>query len=69
MMNISPPDNYLKCELCDNTALDHDEYCEDHQPCYYCNSREDCDCEDLYLCRCGREKKDGYALCQLCLID
>ena len=54
-MNISPPDNYLKCE--------------DHQPCYYCNAREGCNCEDLYLCRCGREKKDGYALCQLCLID
>ena len=33
------------CLLCDKEAENFDEHCEEHQPCYYCNEREECDCE------------------------
>ena len=30
----------VKCLLCNNYALNLDEYCEDHQKCYYCNEEK-----------------------------
>mgnify|MGYP003134205362 CR=1 FL=1 len=39
-------DNNRKCELCDKDAEIYDEYCEDHQACYYCGEHDNtCDCE------------------------
>ena len=37
--------NNPKCILdyCDFDAVNYDEYCEDHQRCYYCGDRENCD--------------------------
>jgi aerobic-type carbon monoxide dehydrogenase small subunit (CoxS/CutS family) len=32
----------VKCELCDKQAERDDEYCENHQRCYYCGQREMC---------------------------
>ena len=32
-----------KCELCNEDALPFDEYCEEHQRCYYCGEREECE--------------------------
>ena len=31
-----------KCELCDKQVEKYDEFCEDHQRCYYCGEREVC---------------------------
>ena len=37
--------NNPKCTLdyCDFDVVNYDEYCEDHQRCYYCGDRENCD--------------------------
>ena len=36
------------CNLCDKEVENMDEYCEDHQRCYYCGEREECeDCEEI----------------------
>ena len=36
----------IKCEICDKQAERDDEYCEDHQACYYCGEHDNtCDCE------------------------
>ena len=31
------------CKLCDKEAENLDEYCEEHQRCYYCGERETCE--------------------------
>lgn len=41
------------CELCEKEVEMNDEYCEDHQRCYYCGEREVCEdegenCTNLY---------------------
>ena len=33
------------CKLCDKEIEMNDEYCEDHQRCYYCGEREECEGE------------------------
>ena len=38
--------NNRKCKLCDKDSENFDEYCEDHQRCYYCGDNDDCDCEE-----------------------
>ena len=40
------------CKLCDKDIEMNDEYCEDHQRCYYCGEREECDCDERSDC-CG----------------
>ena len=37
--------NNPSCLLCDKEAEHLDEYCEDHQRCYYCGERETCEDE------------------------
>ena len=37
-----------KCLDCDNESINLDEYCENHQRCYYCGEREVCDNECIY---------------------
>tara|TARA_R100001530_G_scaffold77134_1_gene54068 strand:- start:191 stop:412 length:222 start_codon:yes stop_codon:yes gene_type:complete len=47
MSRLIPPERkFIACKLCWNEAIDFDEYCKDHQKCYYCGTREDCSCED-----------------------
>ena len=42
-----------KCEICGEKEVEmNDNYCEDHQDCYYCGEREDCDCHKRSDC-CG----------------
>tara|TARA_R100000664_G_C2738871_1_gene127726 strand:- start:778 stop:1008 length:231 start_codon:yes stop_codon:yes gene_type:complete len=53
-----------KCEFCNNTALPFDEYCEEHQRCYYCGTRTECDCQD---CVCGNRLNDEHPMCEVCL--
>ena len=52
------------CE-CEKVVEFNDEYCEDHQRCYYCGDRVQCEC----YCRCGKVKAEGYPLCNICLIS
>ena len=54
----------VKCLLCDNYALNLDEYCDEHQKCYYCNEREECDCKD---CKCGMRLDEDHPMCSICL--
>ena len=35
------------CKLCDKEIEHMDEYCEDHQRCYYCGEREECEDEGV----------------------
>jgi len=35
------------CKLCDKEIEHMDEYCEDHQRCYYCGEREECEDEGI----------------------
>ena len=51
------------CELCDKESENYDEYCEDHQRCYYCAEREDCECKD---CTCGKRLDSEHPMCGLC---
>ena len=45
--------NNLRCKLCSNDAENFDEYCEEHQRCYYCGDRNnECDCDERSDC-CG----------------
>ena len=37
--------NNPSCLLCDKEAENLDEYCEEHQRCYYCGERETCEDE------------------------
>ena len=30
------------CKICDKDALPFEDYCEDHQPCYYCGQIKNC---------------------------
>ena len=47
MSRLIPPERkFIACKLCWNEAIDFDEYCEDHQKCSYCGTREDCSCEE-----------------------
>ena len=51
------------CKLCDKEIEIDDDYCEDHQRCYYCGEREICEdeCENQKLIKQynrNREHKD-----------
>ena len=36
-----------QCKLCEKEIEKDDEYCEDHQRCYYCGEREECEEEGI----------------------
>lgn len=55
-----------ECKLCDKDIEHMDEYCEDHQRCYYCGDREnDCDCSELSDC-CGAKFIPETVRCSDC---
>jgi hypothetical protein len=58
-----------ECKLCPKTAEMDDEYCEDHQRCYFCGENDDCDCEEemkLVSACCGSRIDNDYKLCYEC---
>ncbi len=64
MRELNPPERkFIECKLCTNECIDLDEYCQEHQRCYYCGEREECDCKD---CRCGRRLDDEFPMCKIC---
>lgn len=41
------------CKICGEKEVEfNDDYCEDHEDCFYCGEREDCDCHKRSDC-CG----------------
>ena len=33
------------CKLCEKEIEKNDDYCEDHQRCFWCGDNDDCDCD------------------------
>tara|TARA_R110000824_G_scaffold357582_2_gene545149 strand:- start:1933 stop:2223 length:291 start_codon:yes stop_codon:yes gene_type:complete len=33
------------CKLCEKEIEKNDEYCEDHQRCFWCGDNDNCDCD------------------------
>tara|TARA_R110002096_G_scaffold92520_1_gene209122 strand:+ start:595 stop:867 length:273 start_codon:yes stop_codon:yes gene_type:complete len=57
------------CKLCDSDAINLDEYCEEHQKCYFCGDNDDCNCEEemkLISWCCGAKIDTDRNLCYEC---